>query len=249
MPDPNVVKVGYGDGISVEFAYNELNQLNEINDWLGKTTLENDILGRLTKVTDYQNRTVGYEYNAIGEKTKLVYPDGRVAAYTYDTEGKLSGISGNGEETTYSYDELGRLSLKLLPNGVSTEYSYLPGGNLESMTSYDSKGELDKYFYTYDNAGLISGINRSRRDLEKVSGQYKYSYDAIGRLTQTTHDGMVKSAYEYDAFGNRTLLAENETRTSYTYDVLDRLVEAKELNNSQAVVKTRVKMQPRKAAF
>ncbi|SCZ81457.1 DUF6531 domain-containing protein, partial [Pseudobutyrivibrio xylanivorans] len=233
-----ITKVGYGDGRSVEFAYNELNQLNEINDWLGKTTLENDILGRLTKVTDYKNRTVGYEYNAIGEKTKLVYPDGRVAAYTYDAEGKLSGISGNGEETTYSYDELGRLSLKLLPNGVSTEYSYLPGGNLESMTSYDNKGELDKYFYTYDNAGLISGINRSRRDLEKVSGQYKYSYDAIGRLTQTTHDGMVKSAYEYDAFGNRTLLAESETRTSYTYDVLDRLVQAKELNNSQAVVKT-----------
>ncbi len=109
---------------------------------------------------------------------------------------------------------------------------------LTLMTSYDSKGELDKYLYSYDNAGLINGINRNRRDIEKVSGQYKYSYDAIGRLIQTIHDGMVKSAYEYDAFGNRTLLAENETRTSYTYDVLDRLVEAKELNNSQAVVKT-----------
>ncbi|SDB29752.1 RHS repeat-associated core domain-containing protein [Pseudobutyrivibrio sp. YE44] len=233
-----VTRVGYGDGRSVEFAYNELNQLNQINDWLGKTTLENDILGRLTKVTDYQNRTVGYEYNSLGEKTKLVYPDGREALYSYDEEGRLSGITGNGEETTYSYDELGRLALKLLPNGVSTEYSYLPGGNLESMTSFDTNGQLDKYFYSYDNTGLISGINRNRRDFDAVSGQYKYSYDAIGRLTQTTHDGMVKSAYEYDAFGNRTLLAENETRTAYTYDVLDRLVEAKELNNSQAIVKT-----------
>jgi len=35
--DPNV-EVGYSDGRSVAFAYNELNQLNEINDWLGKTT-------------------------------------------------------------------------------------------------------------------------------------------------------------------------------------------------------------------
>ncbi len=121
---------------------------------------------------------------------------------------------------------------------MSTEYTYLPGGNLESMTSYDTNGQLDKYFYSYDNAGLINGINRNRRGLEAVSGQYKYKYDAIGRLTQTSHDGMVKSAYEYDAFGNRTLLAENETRTSYTYDVLDRLVEAKELNSSQAIVKT-----------
>ena len=233
-----VTNVGYSDGRSVAFAYNELNQLNEINDWLGKTTLENDVLGRLTKVTDYKNRTVAYEYNELGAKTKLTYPDGRTADYTYDAEGRLSSITGNGEKTSYTYDALGRLTEKLLPNGVKQAYSYLPGGNLLSMESFDKEGELDKYFYTYDNAGLISEINRSRRGLEAVSGQYDYKYDAIGRLTQTTHDGVVKSAYEYDAFGNRTSLVEDNTKTSYKYDVLDRLVEAKELNNSQAIVKT-----------
>ena len=232
-----VTNVGYSDGRSVEFAYNELNQLSVINDWLGKTTLENDILGRLTKVTDYQNRTVGYEYNKIGEKTKLTYPDGRTAAYTYDEEGKLLSVIGNGEKTSYSYDELGRLTEKLLPNGVKQAYSYLPGGNLLSMESHDKEGVLDKYFYTYDNTGLISGINRKRRGLDAVSGQYAYKYDAIGRLTESSLNGQVKSAYDYDAFGNRTSLVENETKTTYTYDVLDRLVEAKELNNSQAIVK------------
>ncbi|WP_175531889.1 RHS repeat domain-containing protein [Butyrivibrio sp. M55] len=106
------------------------------------------------------------------------------------------------------------------------------------MTSTDKQGELDKYFYSYKNAGLISGIDRNRRGLDKVSGRYEYSYDAIGRLTKTTHDGITKAAYEYDAFGNRTSMSETETKTSYTYDVLDRLVEAKELNNSQAILKT-----------
>ncbi|MBO7355860.1 MAG: hypothetical protein J6U50_04445, partial [Lachnospiraceae bacterium] len=233
-----VTKVGYGDGRSVEFAYNELGQLREINDWLGKTTIENDVLGRLTKVTDYQNRTVGYEYNAVGERIKLTYPDGRAAVYTYDEEGRLSGITGNGEDTRYSYDAIGRLTEKLLPNGVRQAYSYLPGGNLESMTSTDKEGELDKYFYTYNSSGLISGINRKRRGLDAVSGQYDYRYDAIGRLTQTSHDGQIPSAYEYEAFGNRTALTENGTKTTYSYDVLDRLMEARELNNSQAVVKT-----------
>lgn len=28
------------------FSYNELNQLSKINDWLGTTTIENDIRGR-----------------------------------------------------------------------------------------------------------------------------------------------------------------------------------------------------------
>ena len=233
-----VTKVEYSDGRSVAFSYDELNHLSEINDWLGKTTLENDIFGRISKATDYQNRTVAYEYNAIGEKTKLTYPDGREAIYSYDEEGKLSSITGNGEHTSYAYDEIGRLIEKLLPNGVRQGYSYFPSGNLESMTSYDKEGQLDKYFYSYNNAGLISGVNRDRRDLENISGQYDYEYDKIGRLVQTSFNGQVKASYEYDAFGNRTSLIEKDTKTTYTYDALDRLVESKELNNSQAVIKT-----------
>ena len=120
----------------------------------------------------------------------------------------------------------------------------MPGGNLESMTSSDKQGTLDKYFYSYNNAGLISGIDRNRRGLDKVSGRYEYSYDAIGRLTKTTHDGITKDSYEYDAFGNRTAMSEiaadtsENIKTVYTYDVLDRLIETKELNSSQAILKT-----------
>ncbi len=233
-----VTKVGYADGRSVAFSYNALNQLDQINDWYGKTILENDILGRLTKVTDFKNRTVAYEYGATGERTKLVYADGREVIYNYDDKLQLKSIIGNGEETTYAYDEIGRLSQKTFANGVSQAYTYMPGGSLASMTSTDKEGVLDKYFYSYNNSGLISGIDRNRRGLDKVSGRYEYSYDAIGHLTKTTHDGITKTAYEYDAFGNRTSMSETDAKTSYTYDVLDRLIEAKELNSSQAILKS-----------
>ncbi len=76
-------------GNETAYTYDELNHLSEINDWLGKTTLENDIFGRLSKVTDYQNRTVAYEYNALGAKTGLTYPDGRRDLYDYDEEGNI----------------------------------------------------------------------------------------------------------------------------------------------------------------
>jgi hypothetical protein len=33
-----------------------------------------------------------------------------------------------------------------------------------------------------NDTGLISGINRKRRGLDAVSGQYDYKYDAIGAL-------------------------------------------------------------------
>ena len=233
-----VTNVVYADGRSVAFSYNELNQLSQINDWYGSTLLENDIFGRITKVKDFKNRTVVYEYGSMGEKTKLTYPDGREVSYNYDEKLQLSSIIGNGEETRYTYDELGRLSQKIFANGVSQAYTYMSGGNLESMVSTDKEGVLDKYFYSYDNSGLINKIDRNRRGLEAVSGRYEYSYDAIGRLTKSIHDGITKAVYEYDAFGNRTSMSENETKTSYKYDVLDRLIEARELNNSQAIHKT-----------
>ena len=234
----SVTKVNYADGRSVALSYNALNQLNEINDWLGKTTIENDALGRLTKVTDFKDRTVAYEYNEIGAKTKLTYPDGRAAVYSYDEFGRLSSVTGNGEETRYTYDELGRLVNKNFANGVTQGYSYLPGGNLESMTSTDREGILDKYFYSYNNSGLISGISRERRDLAAVSGQYDYQYDEVGRLTRSSLNGQLRASYEYDAFGNRISLVESDAKTTYRYDALDRLVEAKELNNSQAIVRS-----------
>ena len=106
------------------------------------------------------------------------------------------------------------------------------------MTSFDKEGILDKYFYSYNNSGLISGINRERRDLENISGQYDYQYDEIGRLTRSSLNGELRASYEYDAFGNRTSLVEKDAQTTYTYDVLDRLVEAKELNNTQAIVRS-----------
>ncbi len=185
-----------------------------------------------------------YEYGATGERTKLVYPDGRKVTYNYDEKLQLSCIIGNGEETRYTYDELGRLSQKIFANGVIQGYTYMPGGNLASMESSDKQGVLDKYFYSYNNAGLITGIDRNRRGLDKVSGRYEYSYDAIGRLIKTTHDGITKASYKYDAFGNRTAMSEisentsENVKTSYTYYVLDRLIETKELNNSKAIHKT-----------
>lgn len=233
-----VTKVMYGDGRSVEFAYDELNHIRQINDWLGMTKLENDILGRLVKVTDYLDRTVSYEYGKNGKKTKLTYPDGSIVNYIYDEEGRLTSITGNGEETKYSYDDIGRLSEKLLPNGIIMGYSYLPGGYLESMTSSDGKGELDKYLYRYNNAGLIVGIDRNRRDIEAVSGRYEYQYDAIGRLLMSSYNGQMRASYEYDAYGNRLGLFENEVSTTYTYDVLDRILETKGLSSSSTIVKT-----------
>ncbi|SCY40197.1 RHS repeat domain-containing protein [Butyrivibrio sp. INlla14] len=172
----------------------------------------------------------------LAKKTKLVYPDGKEAVYTYDDRNFLSSISANGSDTKYTYDTIGRLTSKAFPNGVTQAYSYFPGGYLESMVSSDKKGRLDKYLYSYDG-GQISKINRERRDLNAVSGQYEYQYDSLGRLISSSLNGKPRSSYTYDAFGNRKSLSDGISRTDYSYDVLDRLSQVKEICNNTSVLK------------
>ena len=59
----------------------------------------------------------------------------------------------------------------------------------------DKENILDRYTYLYDLLGNKTGITKERRGLERESGQYRYGYDALGRLSEIQKDGNV-AAYE-----------------------------------------------------
>ena len=99
--------------------------------------------------------------------------------------------------------------------------------------AYDSLGQVDRYtasangstlfeaVYTYDNLGRIS------QRVETINGTihtFDYHYDAAGRLDQVKQDGVVTSAYTYDANGNRLTRSGPNGTVSATYDAQDRLL-------------------------
>ena len=88
----------------------------------------------------------------------------------------------------------------------------------------DQEGILDRYTYLYDLLGNKTGITKERRGLERESGQYRYGYDALGRLSEIQKDGEIQTQYGYDAFGNRTWKEERGEQTSYQYNALNQLV-------------------------
>ena len=59
----------------------------------------------------------------------------------------------------------------------------------------------------------------------------------MGHLTKTSLNGQLVASYEYDAYGNRTSFREDNAKTSYMYDDLDRLTEAKELDDSVTILR------------
>ena len=227
----NVIGVEYQDGKSVRFKYNALNALEEIQDYLGLTRIESDILGRTTKVSDYKNRTVEYEYGPYNQRSAVVYPDGKRVEYKYDKFGRLDNVA----DVSYEYDKIGRLKAKSLPNGIRTAYDYYEGGLIKEICSTDSEGILDKYLYTYDKNYRVSDIERNRRGLNNISGKYHYEYDTEGRLIKSSIDGRNLAEYDYDAYGNRIRMTESDVSTTYTYDAMDRLTKAAIDNKAEGI--------------
>ncbi|MDE6949627.1 MAG: hypothetical protein K2P64_01710 [Lachnospiraceae bacterium] len=217
----DVNRIAYADGREVKLSYNPLRQLKEMQDWLGVTKIENDAMGRALRVQYPDGKEVSYSY---GKRTGLVYPDGRKVTYRYDSELRLSDLEDGNGTITYGYDNAGRLARKTFSGGMETSYAYDMAGRLSELTHRDREGILDRYSYQYDLIGNKTAIEKQRRGLDEESGIYTYGYDALGRLNAVAKNGGTLREYEYDAFGNRSLLREGGRETAYLYNVLNQLV-------------------------
>ena len=216
--------IQYADGKEVKLSYNSLRQLIEIQDWLGSTRITPDALGRAQKVQYPDGREVSYTYGKAGERRSITYPDGKTVFYGYDEQLRLSELKEGDSVITYGYDPVGRLCEKQFPNGTKTTYAYDKKDQLTELLHQDQEGILDRYTYLYDLLGNKTGITKERRGLERESGQYRYGYDALGRLSEIQKDGEIQTQYGYDAFGNRTWKEERGEQTSYQYNALNQLV-------------------------
>ena len=208
----------------MKLSYNPLRQLIEIQDWLGSTRITLDALGRAEKVQYPDGREVSYTYGKAGERRSITYPDGKTVFYGYDEQLRLSELKEGDSIITYGYDTVGRLCEKQFPNGTKTTYRYDRKDQLTELLHQDQEGILDRYTYLYDLLGNKTGITKERSGLERESGQYRYGYDALGRLSEIQKDGEIQTQYGYDAFGNRTWKEESGEQTSYQYNALNQMV-------------------------
>ena len=222
--------IRYADGREVKLSYNSLRQLEEIKDWLGVTRIQNDALGRAEKISYPDGKEVHYTYGKMGERQSITYPDGQAVYYSYDGNLRLSKLQAEDKVITYSYDRIGRLAKKYFTNGIETAYTYNQKGQISTLIHIDSEGVLDQYLYQYDRNGNRTEIEKKRRGKEE-SGKFSYRYDSIGRLKEVAKDGYILREYEYDAFGNRTMLRENGQETTYGYNALNQLISRKSFNS------------------
>jgi len=165
------------------------------------------------------------EYDPAGNRTRLIYPDGKSVIYRYDDANRLSALTdGSNRSAAFSYDLLGRRAALASSNGVTTTYTYDPAGRLIDLAHRTSSGRtLDRFEYRYNAVGNRLSVTRPEEALS-------YTYDLLDRLlevTPTKRSGKDKEqehkaeTFTYDPVGNR--LSGPEGKDSYFYNPANQL--------------------------
>ena len=248
-----VVSQSIGDGgansLTSSYDYDASGRIWRVTDPSGNHTVtEYDAAGRQTKVTDGAGNITTYAYNDAGQLTRTIRKDHKpgagtadsdylwyVVAYAYDSEGRITAVTDEGEDTDRNGDGDGIDGTDADPESsedfLVTETHYYDAAYETAVVTTDPLDHHTKVVY--------DGLGRQRWLKEGGSGtlgsetyarETRFDYEKTGRQTAIVSggpDGVVgtggddqTTSYSYNSHG---LVASVEypdaspNAVSYTY--------------------------------
>jgi YD repeat-containing protein len=182
-----------------------------------------------TEITDYQ-------YDGVGQVTRITFPDNSFLAYTYDDAHRLIEIADKlnnrirytldaaGNRTkeeifdptstlmqtqSQEFDSLSRLWKSLGAQSQTTEFGYDANGNLKQVTNP----------LQHMAANNFDALNRLMQSTDSLGGQTLQNQDALDQVIQVTDSKGIVTAYTYNGLSDllQEVSADRGT-TTYTYD-------------------------------
>jgi RHS repeat-associated protein len=172
-----------------------------------------------SSATDYEAAT----YNAGGNVITRRLRDGQSISYIYDNLGRLTlkdvpNIVTYENDISYGYDLLGRTLSISNPNARSTTMTYDALGRLKTENSLLAVKTL-----TYDLAGNLTALDYGDGFIANYDHLITGEVSAIRENGATTGAGVLVT-YSYDMIGNRIGITRgNGTSSAYGYDPATRL--------------------------
>lgn len=225
------------DEYEYDFNDNPLAVRRRVGATITRTQLFYDVLDRLTSSVDAFGKTVSYQYDALGQRTTVVYPGNLVLVNAFDAHGHLTKQTDwLGNITTYEYDAADRLIRREYQNGVLQTNTYDIAGRLTGLSYFKPGGAPSRIDialnYAYDRNGNKIGATE-RGTLEWTppplaaetstftpAGKLLNRSSTTGENNQSVLGGIPSSAwsYKYDSSGNMTNATSADKTYTLTYD-------------------------------
>jgi len=183
------------------------------------TALVTDTLQDTKSVTSPEGRTVTASYDPDTlVTTSLTVPGLYGTNYEYNTSGRLTSITNNTRETSFTYNGQGFLWSVTDPKGYTTSYIYDPVGRVTEISrpdgssvrfNYDKNGNMTVLTnpLTVDHGFSYNKVNLNSSYQTPLSGTYSYVYDKDRRLIQTNFP----SGYQINQVYEKTRLLQIQT--------------------------------------
>jgi RHS repeat-associated protein len=236
----NVTRKLYSDGTDLQFTYDSVDRLISTNN----LTLTRDAEGRVTATTD-SSVVFGASYDDGGQLKTATYNNGAfTVTYTYDsTTGLLTQVTDDltNSQVGFTYDNDQMLTGLTRSNGVNATFTRDAAERITRI----QEGSLIDIQYTLDAAGQVtrvdmtvpldpvtlftSGADSSSYDGACQMSGTNYSYDGLGRLTQSSGNtygwdgdsrltGINQVTLDYNGLGDLITRTEGGTTQHYYYN-------------------------------
>ncbi|NOT88643.1 MAG: RHS repeat protein [Lysobacter sp.] len=201
-----------------------IGRLTKIVDGSGNTVYCYDRFGnrvRQVQNTNGKILTQRYTYSVAGQLTSVIYPDGAVADYVYDTQGRVVEI---GAKTATGARQVLLTGATYYPFGSVSEWTYGNGRMMKrslnlnyepGFVEVDAPGGIS-VGYEFDEVGNLKTLRQAD---QADPPRRRFGYDRLDRLIESK-DGVstaVLEGYTYDKTGNRTSATLGAVTSAYAY--------------------------------
>jgi RHS repeat-associated protein len=170
-----------------------------------------------------------YVYDAAGNVTSRVLPDGVTRTAVFDDGGQQTSVSDPAGTVSFSYGLAGHLTGMTLPGGVSQTRSIDRAGRVASIVNTGPTGPIGGFAYTRDANGNPTGVDVSGPAGIVATESTRNTFDAFDRLTRTcftvsTCTSANQTVWTFDKNSNRlTQKVGTAAQSTYTYNSADEL--------------------------
>jgi len=210
-----LLATSHPSGLEVINVYDSANRLVSVQDSFGAVTNAYNNQGLITTVSNVLGRLSSASYDRGDRVTSRTDANGVTTSFGYDDLGRLTTrlVSGTATETN-TYSARGLVAY-VNPLGITDRFGYDALGRKVAETN----GNLEVTQFSFGPAGDLLTLTDGR------GKQTSWGYDQYGQVTnKVDHNGVAVLRYQYDAGGRLTnRWSKGKANTAYRYDPVGNL--------------------------